>query len=224
VRTFQATIHLKSFIAEPFWPELYERVDIEKKSGMNLKRVDQLRRQALEEELKLRGLTLAEYDRLCELGARQWQLDDDGFIVHPADKVASFLSHATQRMTSSARPCNPEIVRVAIVPSAWHTGVDPARARVWERYVPRHDSGRGNKKLTEMRMIRRSEYIGAEPPLGLEPAGDKIVFSARFRLDDAMVRPDRVAELLRRGGENIGIGACRKMGWGRFEVLDWTEV
>jgi hypothetical protein len=224
MRTFEATIHLRSFIAEPYWPELFERIDIEKKSGMNLKRLSQLRRQALEEELKARGLTLPEYERLCELGSRPWHLDAEGRIVHPADKVASFVSHTTQRMTSGSRPCDPDVVRVAIVPSAWRTGVDPAHARVWERFAVRHDSGRGNKKLTEMRMARRSHYIGAEPPFELEPAGDKIVFTARFELDDSMVRPDNVAEMLRHGGEKIGIGACRKMGWGRFELLDWIEV
>ena len=52
------------YVAHPYWPEMYEVIEITKKSGMNRAKSDANRRKALEEYLRANGMTLAGFEAL----------------------------------------------------------------------------------------------------------------------------------------------------------------
>jgi hypothetical protein len=69
--TFDLEIELRSYIADPYWPERERLVNIQKESGMSRARSAANRRKALEEYLRSEGMTLKDYDELEVTRARR---------------------------------------------------------------------------------------------------------------------------------------------------------
>jgi hypothetical protein len=212
-------VNLKSFIAHPYWPEMERLINIQKESGMNRARSSANRRAALEQHLRTVGMTLADYEELERLAQRPFHVDDDGKIVIPKRNVDAMLVAACNTIRAAGRPCPPDQVRTALRASAWSTNIGPASARTWERFAV-VSAGTG-AKLSNQRGFRSNQYVGAEPPEG-EPT-DKVVATGSFDPNPDMVKPDVLRTLLEYAGEWVGIGASRKMGFGRFSLMSWTE-
>jgi hypothetical protein len=94
-------------------------------------------------------------------------------------------------------------------------------ASLWERFAV-VSSGTG-AKLSNQRGLRRSLFIGAEPPDDCLPTGP-VNAHGTIGINETMVRPEVLAKALDYAGESVGIGASRKMGWGRFVVRKFEEV
>jgi hypothetical protein len=212
------TIDLHSYIGHPYWPEMEKLVNIQKESGMNRARSSANRRKALEEYLRGESMTLAQYDELEALANRPFYLDDTGHIEVPARHVEGMLVTMCDTARAANRPCPPDMVRTVLRASAWRTTVSPDSAQVWERYAV-VTSGTG-AKLSNQRGLRRNWYIGARPPAGCAP-GKEVVATGTMDVNPEMVRPDVLRRALGWAGEWVGIGASRKMGWGRFEVTNF---
>lgn len=198
----------RGYIAEPYWPDIERLINIQKESGMNLCRAPAKRRAALEGHLRAIGMTLAEYEALEIAAGRPFHTAADGTIVIPGDKVAAFLVHVCDVIRAAGRPCRREMVRSLITTEDWITDrIGPDG--VWERFAVVQGAG---GKLSNQRGLRRSHYIAD--------------FEARGALsvDDGYVKPDVLEDALRWGGEMVGLGACRKMGWGRFTLVQFARL
>lgn len=80
----------------------------------------------------------------------------------------------------------------------------------WERFAV-VSAGTG-QKLSNQRALRSNPYIedfGAEGSITLAPE---------------YVRPETLRAALAWAGQAVGLGASRKMGWGRFTVEEFERV
>lgn len=209
------TIDLHSYIAHPYWPEQERLINIIKESGMSRARSSANRRKALEEYLRQNDMSLTEYEKLEQAAARPFYTDDNGNILIPKRSVEAFLVSVCDQARAANRPCPPDMVRTLLRASAWTTNVTPADALTWERYAV-VTAGTG-AKLSNQRALRRNDYVGAEPPAGA--ATKPVVATGTIDVNVEMVKPEVLRHAIEWGGEWIGIGASRKMGWGRFVVV-----
>lgn len=189
------------YVAHPYWPEMYEVIEITKKSGMNRAKSDANRRKALEEYLRANDLTLGDYERLVEASKRPFHTDADGGIIIPRESVMAFLVAANDEARAAFRACPPEQVWSRIIASNFSTG----RSRpdgIWRRFAT-VTLGTG-AKASNQRGLRENAYIEN--------------FTARGTLsfDEQTVDPEALRNLISWGGQFVGIGASRKMGRGRF--------
>jgi len=99
-------------------------------------------------------------------------------------------------------------VRSRFVSSHWRTGKFEPDG-VYERYAT-VKAGTG-AKLSNQRGLRRSLYIANFTATGT------LTFDADF------VDPDTLRRAIEWGGLFVGIGASRKMGWGRFALQRFTQ-
>lgn len=212
------TVHLRSYIAHPYWPEMERLISIQKESGMNRARSSANRRKALEEHLKVESMTLTDYEELERLANRPFHVDGAGNITIPKPNVEAMLVATCSTIRAAGRPCPPDMVRTVLRASAWTTMISTVDTPVWERYAV-VSSGTG-AKLSNQRGLRRNHYIGADPPHGGPPT-DKVIATGTIQPNPEMVRPDVLRRAFEYAGEWVGIGASRKMGWGRFELLEW---
>lgn len=220
--TYAIEVELHSYIADPYWPEVEKVINIQKQSGMNRARSSANARKALEEYLRSEQMTLADYDKLVELSKRPFYTNGDGSsIVIPASKVAAMLVQTCDTARAAFRPCAPEQVRVAMRIGEWQTNARVEDAQIWERFAV-VSSGTG-AKLSNQRGLRRSYFIGAMPPDACTPT-KPVVAKGGIDINETMVRPEVLEKALDYAGESIGIGASRKMGWGRFSVTRWEQI
>jgi hypothetical protein len=214
------TIDLHSFVADPYRPEREKVINIQKESGMNRARSAANRRKALEEYLRAEAMTLNEYDQLLARAEEPWDLDESKHIVIPQRSVASMLVATCDTARAAQRPCPPDMVRTVLRPSAWTTTATPADALVWERFAV-VTAGTG-AKLSNQRGLRRNFYIGAIPGDAACVPTDPVVAEGTLEINPEMVRPEVLHKALEWAGEWVGIGASRKMGWGRWRVVNFS--
>jgi hypothetical protein len=218
METYAHTVHFekgtphtpKGYVGDPYWPELNDVIDIQKKSGMNRARSTPNRRKALEEYLVTIGKTLDQYRELEKIAAMPFYRDpESNEIVIPEHCVMSFLSSTCNQTRSNSRPCEPEQVRSRFVVSPWKTGKMEADGE-WKRFVV-VSSGPGGK-LSNQRSLRVNDYITDFDATGT------------ISFDPDFVDPETLHRALDFGGRFIGIGASRKMGMGRFELRRFERV
>jgi hypothetical protein len=199
---FKITAHLTNYIAAPYWPELEKLINIKKESGVSRARTQETRRRALDSYLKSAGLTHQDYDELERLAARPFYTSA-GHIIVPELQVISMIVATCDRIGSRQRPCPADIARTVINASPWHTSKTTADG-TWERFAI-VSSGTG-AKLSNQRALRTDDYIEDAPADGT------------LTVDTTVVRPDILFKALEWAGTYVGIGASRKMGWGRFTL------
>jgi hypothetical protein len=213
-------VHLRSYIAHPYWPEMERLINIQKESGMNRARSSANRRKALEQHLKMLDMKLADYDELERLANRPFHADELGAVVIPKANVDAMLVQTCDTIRAAGRPCPPDQVRTVLRASGWSTNIAEAEALEWRRFAV-VSAGTG-AKLSNQRGLRVNRYIGGDPP-GEEPPTDKVIATGRLDPNPEMVRPDVLRSALVYAGEWVGIGASRKMGWGRFDLLRFDQ-
>lgn len=205
--TYALTIVFDRYIAEPYWPEMAQIIDIQKKSGMNRAKSDANRRKSLEEYLKSNRMTLAEYEAIEAAAHRPFHVTPDGEIIIPGEKILHFLVHTCDTLRAAQRPCPPDQVRSRFQAGDFATGKREPDG-IWERFAV-VSAGTG-QKLSNQRGLRRSAFIRD--------------FTARGRIsfDADFVKPSVLRQAIAWAGDNLGMGASRKMGWGRFRLEDFT--
>jgi hypothetical protein len=216
------TVQIDSYIAHPYWPEREKLINIIKESGMARARSSANRRKALQEYLEANGLDLAHYERLEAMANEPWHLGPAGTIIVPKRSIDGMLTEAADRARAAFRAFPSSMARTAVRASSWVTDALPEDACTWERFVV-VTAGTG-AKLSNQRALRVNQYVGSVPPDDTLTPGKPVTAVASLEIDDEMVKPDVLRNMLRWAGTWVGIGASRKMGWGRFRVLDWTAA
>lgn len=207
--TYDLTVKFRpdrGYIAHPYWPEQLQRINILKESGANRARSAANRRKALEEYLQSNNMTLLQFEELERLAERPFYTNEDGMIVIPINHVEGFLVATCDTMRAAQRPCPPDQVRSRMTATCWETEKDKADG-TWIRFVTA-TGGAGNK-LSNQRMERKNEYISDFTATGT------------ISFDDSYVKPSVLQNAIQWGGANVGIGASRKMGYGRFDLVSW---
>jgi len=204
---YDVVIHFaKGYIGHPYWPEMARVIDIQKSSGMNRAKSAANRRKALEGYLTANGLTLADYENLEKLSKRPFYMNGKAIII-PSLHMTSFLVATCNAARAAMRPCDPEQVRARFQVSDFATA-KKEQDGVWSRFVT-VTAGTG-AKLSNQRGLRENPYISNFDATGV------IIF------DEEFVDPQTLETALRWGGQYVGVGASRKMGWGRFDLIGFT--
>src|SRR3954464_3041525 len=94
---------IKSYIANPYWPEKAKLVDLQKMSGMNRARSEDKKDLALRRFLEKQNLTMEDYVQLQEQANRPWHRDDQGQILIPKHHLASALVQACDSAPAGCR-------------------------------------------------------------------------------------------------------------------------
>lgn len=197
----------KGYIADPYWPARAKLIDIQKASGLNRAKSDAARRKSLDEYLQRIGMSLADYQKLERDASAPFYVNGAGQIIIPAEQFLAFLVATCDTVRSAQKPCSPEQVRSRFEATDFVTGREAADG-VWERFAL-VSSGTG-QKLSNQRGLRRSEYIKDFEATGA------------LTYDENFVDPKTLHNALILGGQDVGIGASRKMGFGRFTVKSFT--
>jgi len=187
------------YIAHPYRHEMYQLIEVQKKSGMMRTRSDKKRRESLEAYLRSVGMDLDDYLKLEKMANEPFYRDGSGGIIIPADKILSCLVNASAVCASRMRIGN---IRVALRASDFSTGKQHPDGK-WERFAVVTGA---QGKLSNQRALRVNEYI--------------CDFTAKGTIDHGMVSPKALLALIEHAGREVGIGASRKMGWGRFSVME----
>lgn len=208
--TVQVKISIKKYIAHPYWSELAQVIDIQKQSGVNRVRSEDKREAALANFLKKQGKTKEEYDALVLKSKRSWyrKNNDDlnSPIVIPSHQFSGMMVQAAMSAPAGAR-IDPTELRSIIEVSDFVTTKTKCDG-VFSRYImPKDGSG---KPLSNQRQLQTNEHL-----LDVEASGTLVIDTERAKVDS-------VRALLDHAVSRTGIGAARKMGYGRGKVVSFT--
>jgi hypothetical protein len=192
---------MEKYIAHPYWQEREEVIRIQRDSGMNRQKSDEKRAAALKAQLDKVGLTMKQYEELVRRADRQWYRageKDDGAIVIPRHQLAGCLVEAVGRATKNLRGrFEKDSFRHLVQLSDFVTDKTVADG-VFDRYVKLEKSN--------MRNRQRNEFIQEFTATGTVSIPSDVKVADLRRLMDFAI-------------EDIGVGASRKMGFGRGVVV-----
>ena len=203
------------YIADPYWIAQEKRIDIEKKSGINRVRSQERRAKALDSYLKSIDMTLADFRALEEAAKRPFYTVADlknGAATggHPGDEIVipphqlyGMCAQGCDQASSAIRLTRRDQLRSVVKIAPVFTGKAKPDG-VFERFVT--VTGGTGAKLSNQRGIRHNAYLAA--------------FEAQLIISfsDDMVAAPRVKEFIAFCGREVGVGACRKMDYGRFDT------
>lgn len=208
------------YCGNPYWPEQQRLIDIQKESGFRRARSEQNRAKALTEYLEKHGMTHADYLALEKQASRPFVTaadeermsfgrnaingHDPEEIVIPPHHLDGCFANACDEARAATRVASRDQIRSILKTKPIYTGKTKPDG-IWQRFVV-VTSGTG-AKLSNQRGLRETPYVG-------EFTGELTV-----SFNDALVRPERVKQFIEFAGREVGVGASRKMSWGRFEVL-----
>jgi len=210
--TYNVTMKLSSYIAHPYWPELSELIEIQKRSGMNRARSDDKRESALANYLKKAGLDMVYYQKLQKAVTRHWYRvnndDPNTSIIIPKHQVDGMLSSACNDAPAGSR-FDPNDVRVLITTTDFITDRKQSDG-VYSRFVTIKDA-RGNT-LSNQKQLAKNEYI------------KDALATGTITIDPNEVKAGAVKALLEYALRRVGVGAARKMGYGRGDVITFEKA
>lgn len=211
--TITATLTLRfgspGYIADPYWPEREELINIQKESGMNRSRSEEKRQSALREYLSVKAITIDQYTELGRLASRPFYTlpptnGQIGEIVIPQHQVKGCLVNACDVAPKTARLGRPEQIHTLFRVSPLVTGRREADG-VYKRFVVVTGGGGPGMKLSNQRALRTNPYIENFEAVGA------------IEWKEESFDESKLSAFLAYAGREIGIGACRPMGYGRFE-------
>ncbi len=192
----------RGYIAHPYWPDRDKLVNIQKQSGMTRARSEDKRDAALRRYLEKLGLTIDDYKKLETSANREWYTNKAGYIIVPSHQIEGCLVQACRSAPAGCRFVQ-EQLRSLLTVSDFVTDKKHGD-KVYERFVLPTDA-KGHL-LSNQRRLTKNEVI--------------IDFTAvgTICFDKSDTSEKSVKELLTYAGKYIGVGSCRKMGYGRFET------
>ena len=190
---------LKGYIANPYWPAMERIITIRKQSGVDRARSEAKRAASLKAWLDTHDLTLDDYKALETAATRPFHTAEDGMIVIPAHQLHGFMANVAALAPSAIRLAKPEQIRNVIEWGDLRTGKSKPDG-MWDRFV--------RNPLTNQRRLQSSNYIA-----------DFQASGSLQLIDEDQEKKAR--EFIAWGGREVGVGAARKMGWGRFDVITW---
>jgi hypothetical protein len=203
----QVAIRFTNYIAHPFWPARNICIEIEKKSGVNRQKLEEKRMAALKAECDKQGYTYEQYLEFRKQAAEQWYRKADGTIYIPRHQMAGALVQTIGTAPKALRGIFDRDNFRALVQIGDFTTNRTASDGVFGRFVKLEGSNQ--------RSWQENDYIGCYLDNG-EPFLARGVICAA---DDKQLLT--VKALLTAAVENVGVGAARKMGFGRGTVVEW---
>ena len=208
MKPIQIVLEMTNYIAHPFWPARNTCIEVEKKSGVNRQKSDEKRAAALKAECSRQGITYERYLELRKEAAEQWYRFPDGTIYIPRHQLAGAI---VQTIGSAPKALRGQFDRDnfrALI----HLG-DFATDRtepdgVFARFVKLEGSNQ--------RSFQENEYLGC-----YLDKGEPFHATGTIAVADAK-QSDTVKALLAAAVEMTGLGAARKMGFGRGRIAEWN--
>lgn len=164
-------------------------------------RSEQKAARALADYLSGHGMTMDDYQALQVLAERPfYTADGTGEIIISEHQVYGVLAQAASLASASVRLARPEQIRTVLQVEDWRTGKTEPDG-VWERFV--------RNPLTNQRGLRSNPYLSDFDATG------------ELRFSEDILDQDKVRRFIEFCGREVGVGASRKLGWGRYEVVGW---
>jgi len=202
----KTSLEFVNYIAHPYLPARNLCIEIEKKSGVNRQKSDEKRVAALKAECQRQGITYERYLELREEAAVQWyRRPKDNRIYIPRHQIAGAFVQVIGTAPKSLRGIFTKDNFRALVQISDFVTDRAEPTGVFARFV--------KLETSNQRSWQENEYIGRYLDNG-KP------FEAEGVLSLADPKQNQTAKaLLAAVVENIGVGASRKMGFGRGRIL-----
>lgn len=207
MKTIQVELLITNYIAHPFWPARNAVIEVEKKSGVNRQKSDEKRVAALKAECSKQGISYERYLELKNEAAEQWYRKSDRTIYIPRHQIAGGIVQAIGGAPKALRGQFDRDNFRALVQIGDFLTTKTTHDGVFARFVKLEGSNQ--------RSFQSNEYIGEYLDAG-EP------FEAIGTIAVEAKAEETVHSLLSATVEMIGIGAARKMGFGRGQVSKWS--
>jgi len=205
-KTIEVTLTMEKYVAHPYWPEREFVIRMQKDSGMNRQKSEEKRQAALKAQVEKSGFTLDDYRAAEAKARREWYRagdKDDGNIIIPRHQLAGALVETVGRVPKALRgKFDKDSFRHFVQIGDFTTGKKQADG-VYSRYV--------KLETSNMRSHQTNEYL------------EDFAATGEVSIPDD-VKSEDVQRLFAHAIGTIGVGACRKMGFGRGEILAWEEV
>jgi hypothetical protein len=207
MKTIKISLLMTNYIAHPFWPAKNACIEIEKKSGVNRQRSDEKRLAALKAECSKQGTTYEKYLEMKASSEEQWYRLSEGCIYIPRHQLAGAFVQAVGNAPKALRGAfDKDNFRALVQIGDFNTNKKEADG-VFTRFVKLDGSNQ--------RSLQSNEYLGVYLDTG-EP------FEASGMISVADVKTAETAKaVIAHSIEFIGVGAARKMGFGRGIVKSW---
>lgn len=200
---FICEFKLESYIASPYWPELNDLVNIEKKAGLAFQRTEEKRLACIKGYLEKNGLDMDHYNDLKAKAARRW------YRINPDDDSTEIVIPRHQLSGAMVQTCN-------VSPSSVIKTSMSANLRTLVRIT---DFLTG--KTTHDEVFRR--YVKGETSNQRRYQEDFVIknFVAKgvLTFDPEIITTKTVIAMFKYLLENVGVGGCRKMGYGRGNLI-----
>lgn len=203
MKELDITLHVRQYIANPYWAAREKIVNIQKESGMNRARSNDRKEAALRTYLERIGMEYGEYEALEREANEPWYKNKDGWIVIPRHHMSGCLIQACNSSPPAGAKFRAAQFRSLVQISDFVTD-RREKDTVFERFILPTD-GKGNK-LSNQRRLTSNEVI------------ENFVARGTMTFDPSDVKEDSLVALLTYAGKYIGIGSSRLMGYGRFSV------
>jgi hypothetical protein len=210
--TVNVTLYFEGrYIADPYWPEREELINIQKASGINRARSEAKREEALTAYLQKIGMAREQYVELQTKAERPWYrqgLSDDGLIIIPSHQLYGCLIEACKAAPAALRPCEATNIRSLLRVSDFVTPKQRSDGIYRRLVMPKSGTG---QPLSNQRALRMNPYIEH-----FEATGTLAYFP-----DDLRDQGESLQDFLHYAGQRVGVGAARKMACGRFAIKTW---
>lgn len=211
MQTYDVTITLAKYIAHPYWPEQERLINIRKQSGVDRARSEDKREKSLNAFLKKIAMTTDQFKELERKANQPWYRinrdDENSPITLPRHQIEGMLVHAASEAPAGMR-VPVDNLRSLIRPSDFVTDRKKEDGK-FERFVQPKD-GKGNP-LSNQRRFTVNPYIA------------NFTATGTITFEETVVKAATVKELLAFALSAIGVGACRKMDYGRGEVVKFEK-
>lgn len=175
---------------------------------MNRAKSEDKRQQSLRDYLQRQGMSMEAYLALEAAAKAPWYRNGTGIII-PSHQFYGCLIEAAHTASATLRPCDPDNLRHVLEVSDLETGKDHEDGLFERLVMPKSGTG---QPLSNQRALRSNPYIA-----GFEATGTLGYFPEDLRSEG-----QTLYEFLVWAGQRIGVGASRKMGFGRFKIAAWT--
>lgn len=199
MKKYQITLQMQSYIAHPFWPARNICIEVEKKSGVNRQKSEDKRIAALKAECQKQGITYEQYLEYRKQAAEEWYRKGPDIMI-PRHQMAGALVQAIAGAPKALRGLFSKDNFRALVQIGDFVTDRRERSGVFDRFVKLEGSNQRSRQA--------NEYIGVYLDEG-EP------FTASGIIVCEEKQAETVKSLLAEAVQNIGVGAARKMGFGR---------
>lgn len=188
-------LNIKSYIAEPYWPELCQRIEVDTKSRIHRIRNEEKRQASLESYLERIGQSMEWYKALHEKEKEKFYKNSAGFIIIPEHQMRGCLLEGIRSNTRlwKKKGLTVNNFRVDVEVSDFTT-TKTEKDGVYDRYI--------NNLETNMRRRTLSEFI------------HNFTATGTVKINEGIEQED-VLELFRYAFKNCGVGGARKMAYGR---------